>query len=150
MFGLFRSGRHIVRLIGIALTLARHDALFPFERLGAGGPLLRAIRLVRRREREAGRPGERLAAAFSELGPSFIKLGQLLATRADLLGDDITEDLALLQDRLPPFPGTQARALIEAEFEQPVAAMIAAAGLDRASFRNLTGGIAALHSAWRL
>jgi ubiquinone biosynthesis protein len=126
VFGLFRNGRNLVRLVGIALTLARHDALFPFERLGAGGPLLRAIRLVPRRRSGVARPGERLAAAFSELGPSFIKLGQLLATRADLLGDDITEDLALLQDRLPPFPGNEARALIEAEFERPVATMFRA------------------------
>ena len=66
-----------------------------------------------------------LAAALTQLGPSFIKLGQLLSTRADLLGDEITEDLAELQDRLPPFPGTQAKALIEAEFERPLGAPFA-------------------------
>src|SRR6185369_2374308 len=57
-----------------------------------------------------------LAAAFEELGPSFVKLGQLLSTRADLLGEELAIDLASLQDRLPPFPGTEAQALIEAEF----------------------------------
>src|SRR5438105_4754325 len=63
---------------------------------------------------------------MTELGPSFIKLGQLLSTRADLLGDEITEDLTQLQDRLPPFPGEEARALIEAEFDRPLASLFAA------------------------
>src|SRR5205085_6141071 len=79
------------------------------------------------RDASAGRrPGERLAAALTELGPSFIKLGQILSTRADLLGDEITEDLAQLQDRLPPFPAAQARALIEQEFERPLGALFTA------------------------
>ena len=117
MFGLFRSFRNLARLLRIGLTLARHDALFPLDRVASAAPLLRATRFLRRRGATTeARPGERLAAAFTELGPSFIKLGQILATRADLLGDEIAEDLALLQDRLPPFPGHEARALIEAEF----------------------------------
>src|SRR5204862_6931115 len=60
------------------------------------------------------------------LGPRFIMLGQCPATRPDLLGGEITLDLTQLQDRLPPCPGTQARALIEAEFEQPPASLFAA------------------------
>jgi ubiquinone biosynthesis protein len=126
VFELFRSGRHLARLVRIGLTLARHDALFPFDSVAGAAPLLRVTRLLRRHKRGEGRPGERLAAALTELGPSFIKLGQLLSTRADLLGDEITEDLTQLQDRLPPFPGAQARALIEAEFEQPLATLFAA------------------------
>ena len=126
MFGLFRSVRHLARLAGIAVTLARHDALFALAQTAGGRPPLAAIRLVRRRAAAAARPGERLAAALTEMGPSFIKLGQLLATRADLFGDEIAEDLALLQDRLPPFPGAQARALIEAEFGQKLSSLFAA------------------------
>src|SRR5437879_4565505 len=113
---MFRSVRHLVRLIRIVVTLSRHDAFFPLDEVAGTAPFLRVTRLFRRRSLAAARPGERLAAALAELGPSFIKLGQILATRADLLGDQITEDLALLQDRLPPFPGREARALIEAEF----------------------------------
>ena len=125
MFGLFRSGRNLARLVRIGLTLARHDALFPAMafggRVAGAAPLLRVTRILRHRKvGSEARPGQRLAAALTELGPSFIKLGQLLSTRADLLGDEITEDLAQLQDRLPPFPGREARALIEAEFEQPL------------------------------
>jgi ubiquinone biosynthesis protein len=130
VFGFLRSGRHLARLGRIALTLARHDALAPLlaigDRLSGAAALARASRLLRQRRQAGARPGERLAAVFCEMGPSFIKLGQILATRADLLGDDIAEDLALLQDRLPPFPGAMARALIEAEFGQPIGALFAA------------------------
>ena len=121
---MFRSIAHVARLIGIALTLARHDALFLFEPIGPR-PMLRAARIVRRRGAVA-RPGQRLAAAFQEIGPAFIKLGQMLATRADLLGDEITADLAMLQDRLPPFPASEARALIEAEFERSLGSLFGA------------------------
>ncbi len=153
MFGLFRSVRNLARLLRIGLTLARHDALFPAmvlgDRLAGAGSMLRASRLFRRRgATAAARPGERLAAAFTELGPSFIKLGQILATRADLLGDEITEDLALLQDRLPPFPGKDARALIEAEFGETLErrfadfdeTAIAAASIAQVHFAVTTEG----------
>ena len=63
-----------------------------------------------------GRPGQRLARALNQAGPSFIKLGQALSTRADILGDELSEDLSELQDRLPPFSGAEARAIIEDEF----------------------------------
>jgi ubiquinone biosynthesis protein len=92
----------------------------------AFAPLSRIGRIFARpRRAAAARPGQRLAAAFNELGPSFIKLGQLLSTRADLFGEEITLDLASLQDRLPPFPGIQARALIESEFARPLATLFA-------------------------
>ncbi len=125
MFGFLRSLRHATRLLGIGVTLARHDALFLVEPLVAARPLLRIARLVRRRGGVA-RPGERLAAAFQEIGPAFIKLGQMLATRADLLGEEVAADLALLQDRLPPFPAHEARALIEAEFGCPLGSLFLA------------------------
>ena len=124
MFGLFRSLRHVARLVGIALILARYDALFLLEPLTGPRLLFRLARLFRRRR--AGRPGERLAAAFHAIGPAFIKLGQMLATRADLLGDDVAADLARLQDRLPPFPASEARALVEAEFGCPLGELFAA------------------------
>jgi ubiquinone biosynthesis protein len=145
----FRSLRNLARLLRILLSLARHDALFPLDRTAGVAPFLRITRLVRRRGAGAGaRPGERLAAALTEMGPSFIKLGQMLSTRADLLGDEITEDLALLQDRLPPFPGRRARALIEAEFEQPISDLfqsfddeaVAAASIAQVHFAVTTDG----------
>ncbi|MGZ5889263.1 MAG: AarF/UbiB family protein, partial [Hyphomicrobium sp.] len=82
----------------------------------------------------AGEPPEtRVAAALTSLGPSYIKLGQFLATRADVIGPELAQDLAHLQDRLPPFPQAEARKAVEqalggkledhfAEFGPPVAA----------------------------
>jgi ubiquinone biosynthesis protein len=149
VFGFFRSIRNLARLLGIALSLTRHDALaLP---LGFGHPalpLLRVTRLLRRKAEAGARPGQRLAAALGEMGPSFIKLGQILATRADLLGEEIAEDLALLQDRLPPFPAPEARALIEAEFERPLASLfqsfddapVAAASIAQVHFAMTTDG----------
>jgi ubiquinone biosynthesis protein len=122
-----RGVRNLARLAGIALILARYDALFLFYGIPGFGPYFRFCSAVVRRRRgiSALRPGQRLAAAFNELGPSFIKLGQLLSTRSDLLGEDVAADLAALQDRLPPFPGHEARGLIEAEFGCPLGALFA-------------------------
>jgi ubiquinone biosynthesis protein len=61
--------------------------------------------------------GERLKLALSELGPVFIKFGQLLSTRRDLIPLDIADELAELQDAVPPFPGAEARALVAHELD---------------------------------
>ena len=138
-----------MRLVRICLTLARHDALFPLAAIPVLAPFFRfGLPLAARRRLVRPRPGQRLAAAFEELGPSFIKLGQLLSTRADLLGEEITADLASLQDRLPPFPGAAARALIEAEFARPLDALfmtfdegaVAAASIAQVHFARTTAG----------
>jgi len=121
---MLRTVRTLARLVRTARTLARHDALAAVEDLGVARGLLWLARLGSRR-RVAGRPGERLARALTELGPSFIKLGQFLSTRADLLGEQLAADLSELQDALPPFASTAARATIEAELGQPVAALFA-------------------------
>ena len=67
--------------------------------------------------------GERLREALDRLGPIFIKFGQLLATRRDLLPPAWTESLARLQDQVAPFPAEQARARIERELGQPISAV---------------------------
>jgi ubiquinone biosynthesis protein len=117
-----RTARNIFRLMRIAHILARHDALFLLEHLGVAPAVTTAVRLVSRR-RQPGRPGQRLARALQEAGPSFIKFGQALSTRSDLLGEELTADLSELRDRLPPFPGAEARAIIEKELGQPVDAL---------------------------
>ena len=119
---MFRSLRNAVRLLGIARTLARHDALFLLERIEVAPAVVLAARALSGRRVE-GRPGQRLAAALNEAGPSFIKLGQGLSTRTDLLGEEMAADLAELQDRLPPFSGALARVAIEDEFGAPLAGM---------------------------
>ncbi|MBK1619668.1 ubiquinone biosynthesis regulatory protein kinase UbiB [Lamprobacter modestohalophilus] len=62
----------------------------------------------------------RVRLALEELGPIFIKFGQLLSTRVDLLPEDLAVELALLQDRVPPFPGPEARRLIEKAWAVPI------------------------------
>ncbi|WP_018954696.1 ubiquinone biosynthesis regulatory protein kinase UbiB [Thioalkalivibrio sulfidiphilus] len=76
------------------------------------------------RRHRAGR-GERIRRTLEDLGPIFIKFGQMLSTRRDLLPDDIAAELSLLQDRVPPFPVSEARAIIERSLEQPIGALFA-------------------------
>jgi ubiquinone biosynthesis protein len=129
---MFRSLRQLLRLAAIARILARHDALEPLLELmrgpGTAPILLRGIRYAFGRRNAAqldARPGEKLAAALVELGPAFIKFGQMLSTRTDLLGERIAADLAQLQDRLPPFPAAEARATIERELGAPIGRLFA-------------------------
>ena len=119
---MIRALRNVVRLVRIAHVLARHDALFPLEDFRIAPMVTAAARLASLRP-GVGRPGQRLAAACQALGPSFIKFGQLLSTRSDLLGEAVAADLSELQDRLPPFPGSAARAIVARELGQPVEAL---------------------------
>ncbi len=64
--------------------------------------------------------GERLRAALEELGPVFVKFGQMLSTRPDLLPEDIAAELSKLQDQVPPFPGDEAKAVIEQAYGAPL------------------------------
>ncbi|MCK9514523.1 MAG: ubiquinone biosynthesis regulatory protein kinase UbiB [Ottowia sp.] len=67
--------------------------------------------------------GQRLREALVHLGPIFVKFGQVLSTRRDLLPRDVADELALLQDRVPPFPGDEAVAIIERSFGRPLDAL---------------------------
>ena len=144
---MWRSLRHLIRLIDIARCLARHNALFFIERL----PLPGIVQSLCRRfsnQTAPGRPGQRLARALQVLGPSFIKFGQSLATRADLFGERFAADLAELQDRLPPFDGETARRLIEAELGEQLDDLfaafndrpVAAASIAQVHFATTTEG----------
>ncbi|MEC9347067.1 MAG: 2-polyprenylphenol 6-hydroxylase [Pseudomonadota bacterium] len=141
---------YLARLVGIARTLSRHDALFPLELLDAPPTALRVARLFAgrgRRIRER-RPGQRLADALTDLGPSFIKLGQALSVRADLMGEDITGDLGRLRDRLPSFPFAEARATVERELGRPLEELfesfepepVAAASISQVHFATVRDG----------
>jgi ubiquinone biosynthesis protein len=113
--------RNLLRLVAIGRALTRHDALFPLEANGDTGRLLaRILHYFAGRRGKIGRPGQRLAAALQELGPTFIKFGQALSTRPDLVTEEVAADLSELQDRLQPFPAKEARAIIEAELGQPI------------------------------
>jgi ubiquinone biosynthesis protein len=115
--------RVLARLVEIQRVLLRHG-LDDFVR---ATHLYRPLRFVFylspgvwfERRRHASR-GERLRLALEELGPIFVKFGQAVSTRRDLLPQDIADELAKLQDRVPPFPGSIARELIERTYGRPV------------------------------
>lgn len=123
--------RDIARLFRIARTLARHDALVPREYLEAMPSSLKFLRFVLgvgpTRNRDLP-PGRRLALALESLGPAHVKLGQVLATRPDIVGSDIAGALEALQDRLPPFPTERALAAIATEFGKPPASQFSSFG----------------------
>src|SRR5260221_2328380 len=118
--------RNLARLVAIASVYARYDVIGRLIDAGLVPRWLGLVRLFAGRNQEPLRPGERLSRAARELGPSFIKMGQALATRADLVGEEIAADLAQLQDRLPPVSAAEARGVIEAEFDRPIETLFSA------------------------
>jgi len=117
------SLRVVGRLLEIQRVLVRHG----LDEFVTATHLYRPLRFLYflqpatwfERRRGASR-GERLRLALEELGPIFIKFGQAVSTRRDLLPPDIADELAKLQDRVPPFPGEAARAAIERSLGRPV------------------------------
>ncbi len=93
---------------------------------GFNNPLVRTLRRVITIGRNLQSPrGQRLREALERLGPIFVKFGQVLSTRRDLMPPDIAEELARLQDRVPPFPTEVAVATIERSFGLPLAQVFA-------------------------
>ena len=123
---MLRSIRDTRRLVHAARVLARHDALIPREYAGHLPPQLKLLRALLGRGPKSDLPaGVRLAQALESLGPAYIKLGQLLATRPDIIGEETAAALAALQDRLPAFPTKRAKAEVEAALGAPIAAIFA-------------------------
>ncbi len=85
----------------------------------------------------------RIRRALEELGPIFVKFGQILSTRRDLLPEDISDELASLQDRVPPFPGAEARRIIETELRRPLEELFAEFGEEPLA----SASIAQVHTA---
>ncbi len=140
--------RHIARLVVICVTVLRYgfDELAlssfrqPWVRL-----LVRIITIGRRLDRPRG---ERLRLGLERLGPIFVKFGQVLSTRRDLLPTDIADELARLQDRVPPFPAEVAKAIVERAFGRPLEAIftsfeanpVASASIAQVHFAVLKNG----------
>lgn len=111
------------RLMRILRVIARHGLDEFIFRLG----ILRPYRFLRFAlpifwfRRPSGDRGQRLRQALEELGPIFVKFGQALSTRPDLIPPDIAAELTRLQDRVPPFSGEDAREVIERSLDAPLA-----------------------------
>lgn len=87
--------------------------------------------------------GDRLRLALEELGPVFVKFGQILSTRRDLLPDDMAESLKHLQDRVPPFPSDTAREIIETSLGRPVSELFSEFSADPMA----SASVAQVHAA---
>ena len=141
--------RVLGRLLEIQRVLVRHG----FDDFVRATHLYRPLRFLFylspwtwfQRRRGATR-AERLRLALEELGPIFVKFGQAVSTRRDLLPADIADELAKLQDRVPPFPGSAARASLERSYRQPLAALFAAFDSEPLA----AASIAQVHVARRL
>ena len=115
--------RVVLRLIQIERVLVRHG----LDDLVRATHLYRPMRFILFmswwtwfQERSPRVRAERLRLALEELGPIFVKFGQAVSTRRDLLPTDVADELVKLQDRVPPFPGPVARAIVESRYGRPV------------------------------
>jgi ubiquinone biosynthesis protein len=112
----------LFRLVGIIRILQR----FGIDEFAAGTRAERSLRIARwclgsGPIRYTDRPrGERVREALQELGPIFVKFGQTLSTRRDLLPSDVADELARLQDDVPPFASAAARAALEKIYRRPL------------------------------
>jgi len=140
--------RHIARLLVICITVLRYG----LDELALSSFRQRRVRALVRvmtvgRTLDAPR-GERLRLGLERLGPIFVKFGQVLSTRRDLLPADFADELARLQDRVPPFPAEHARALVEQAFGKPIDAIftrfdaepVASASIAQVHFAQLKDG----------
>ena len=115
--------RQFLQMLKISAILSRYrlDEFLQATHLYRPMKLVRILAPWGRDKELAGRPrGERLRLALTDMGPVYVKFGQIISTRRDLVPADIADELALLQDQVPPFPGEQAQAIIEKALEQPV------------------------------
>jgi ubiquinone biosynthesis protein len=117
----------ITRLVKILRTVGRYrlDELLDADKLPATLRFSLRISPWRLNPVPDLSRGARLRKALEELGPVFIKFGQMLSTRRDLLPEDIADELAKLQDDVPPFPESQSVAIIEEALGKPVAELYA-------------------------
>jgi len=118
---MFTSGQAL-RLFSIQRVLIRHG----LDELVFAMRIFRPARFLERLlpwnwiSKSRGPQAERVRLVLEELGPIFVKFGQILSTRRDLLPEDYADELAKLHDNVPPFPGEQARQIIEDAFSKKI------------------------------
>jgi ubiquinone biosynthesis protein len=107
----------LLKILSVAFRFGLDEFFLGHERLRLVRPVVRLATFWRRLDRARG---ERLRLALEALGPIFVKFGQMLSTRRDLLPQDIADELAKLQDQVPPFPSSIALATLEQIYGKPV------------------------------
>ena len=120
---------HLARLSRAGFVFAREGVLALIDTARLPLPLRAVISIARLIERPASTvAANRLATALTRLGPSYVKLGQFLATRPDVVGVVLARDLESLQDKMAPFPQAEAERMVEAAFERPLSDTFAVFG----------------------
>lgn len=120
---LTRTYRNINRYRHILMVLLRYGFDDIIERIKIGYRLkIRKRLLPQRKSKVIGKSStvERLRLALEELGPTFVKFGQMLSVRPDLLPEDVIQEFQKFQNEVTPFPGHEAQQVLQAEFGQPV------------------------------
>jgi ubiquinone biosynthesis protein len=136
--------KQFARLLKISAILSRYrlDEFLEATHLYRPMRLLRAFTPGGKEITERPR-GERLRLALHEMGPIYVKFGQIISTRRDLVAPDIADELALLQDQVPPFPGEEAQAIVEKALRQPVSDLFGSFELEPLA----SASIAQVHEA---
>jgi ubiquinone biosynthesis protein len=123
------SPAHLIRLARAGFVFAREGVFGLVDPTPLPLPARMGLRLVRLLKRPTASAGiGRLAVALTELGPTYVKLGQFLATRPDVVGVKLARELESLQDRMPPFPQAEAEAVVAAAFDKPLRTAFASFG----------------------
>jgi ubiquinone biosynthesis protein len=140
---------HHLRQFGRMLKISAILSRYQLDEFLEATHLYRPMRLVRFFTPWGGadiadKPrGERLRLALNEMGPIYVKFGQIISTRRDLVAPDIADELALLQDQVPPFPGDEAQAIVEQALKKPVSELFSTFDLEPLA----SASIAQVHGA---
>ena len=135
----------LIRILHVSQRYGLDEFLLGHERVRWVRPFVNRVAFWR----DLSRPrAVRLRLALESLGPIFVKFGQVLSTRRDLLPTDIADELALLQDRVPPFPYAQVEATLKRSYRRPVAEVfrafepvpVASASVAQVHFAELPDG----------
>jgi ubiquinone biosynthesis protein len=107
----------LIKIIFVAFRFGLDEFLLAHERVRWMRAPLKLLLIFRNTSKPRA---VRLRLALQKLGPIFVKFGQILSTRRDLIPTDIADELAMLQDQVPPFPSSQAMALLESTYKRPL------------------------------